>query len=344
MKTQIKRNLMKKNILFALSLLMLSPALYAQDPVQQQKELENELKNSTAPAEHDPELDAEDEEQVTTQTKVKKVAKPKKPTKRKANDWPKKRPDQIKQPPTLGNIPFQIGEHLVYKVNLLNAHAGTVTLRVGAVGTYQGQRVVELAGFIQSSQFLENFYPIRDSLVILVDEQTFLPVKSDFMVNEKGSKIEYQTKFNQKSGLVHWTKKTFKNGNRQRDEEFAAVSSLHDSLSSLYAIRRLKIEPGLHFEQYVWDQKRERLVEVKVVGEEKVLTDMGWIEAMKVEISSIITGGFISKRQLNGNKIKGTAWFAKDGFQTPVKLISPTRLGTAEVILTKKYIELPKNK
>jgi hypothetical protein len=333
---------MKKILLLILGLFLSSPMLYAQDADEnQKKELEKELKNTAEPSEHDPELDHDDDDE---QPKAKTKAKPKakKSHKKKASDWPRKRPDSIKAPPALGNIPFQIGEHLVYKINLLNAHAGTVTLRVGAVGTYQGQRVVELAGFIQSSQFLENFYPIRDSLVILVDEQNFLPIKSDFMVNEKGVKIEYQTKFNQKTGLVNWTKKTFKNGNRERHEEFAGVSSLHDSLSSLYAIRRLKIEAGLHFEQYVWDQKRERLVEVKVVGEEKVYTDMGWIEATKVQISSIITGGFVSKKQLNGNKISGTAWFAKDGFQTPIKLISPTRLGTAEVILSKKYIELPK--
>jgi hypothetical protein len=307
---------------------------FAQDT--DQKKLESELKNAPAPSDGDADEDAD----VVVDSKSKK--KPKHVKKKKPTDWPRKRPASIKKAPELGTIPFAVGEHLVFKINLLNAHAGTVTLRVGAIGTYQGQRVVEFAGFIQSSPFTDNFYPIKDSLVVLVDEKTFLPIKSDFHLEEKNTKIDFQSKFNQKTGVVHWQKKTYKNGLRERNEEFAGASPLYESLSSLYAIRRLKITQGLAFEQYVWDGRRERLVDVKVIGDEKVLTDLGWIEATKVQISSKITGGFVPNSALNQGPISGTAWFAKDEAQTPVKLISPTKLGVAEVILTKKYVEAPK--
>ncbi len=310
-----------------------------QDGNTDQKKLESELKNAPAPADHEEDADAD----VVVDSKSKAKAK-KSNTKKKATDWPKKRPATIRKAPALGTIPFAVGEHLVFKINLLNAHAGTVTLRVGAVGTYQGQRVVEFGGFIQSSTFTDNFYPIKDSLIVLVDEKTFLPIKSDFHLEEKNTVIDFHSSFNQKTGIVHWKKKTYKNGLKERNEEFAGASPLYESLSSLYAIRRLKITQGLSFEQYVWDGRRERLVDVKVIGDEKVLTDLGWIDATKVQISSKITGGFINKGALNQGPISGTAWFAKDEAQTPVKLISPTKLGVAEVILTKKYVEAPKQK
>jgi len=268
----------------------------------------------------------------------------KKSTKRKKRRYPTNRPKRALKPaPPLGKIPFPLGERLAYKVNLLNAHSGTVTLKVGQRGTYQGKKVVELSGFIQSSPFLENFYPIRDSLSVLVDEVNFLPMKSEFFLNEKGRNITFISAYDPQTKVIDWKQKRVAKGKTyMRKAQHTPPVHIYESLSSLYALRRIDLKPGLNFEQYVWDGKRERLIEVTVLGEERVLTDLGWFETYKVELSSVITGGIVTKRLLQQAPVKGTAWVAKDANRTPVKLITPTRLGQAEAVLVQRSIETPK--
>ena len=267
--------------------------------------------------------------------KVKRKGK-RKGTRKGKRVYPLNRPKRaLKSPPPLGKIPFALGERLTYKINLMNAHSGDVVLKVGKRGVYKGTKVIELSGNIKSSPFIENFYPIRDRLVVLVDEKTFLPVKSDFYLNEKKRESSFHTEFNTKTGHLKWQKKS-KGKNKSSKKNYQGPGKLYESLSSLYALRRLELKVGLHFEQYVWSGRRERLVDVKVIGEERVLTDLGWFDTYKVEISSIITGGFVTKRSLKRKAMKGTAWIAKDKFLTPIKLITPTKLGEAEAILTRR--------
>lgn len=275
--------------------------------------------------------------------KSRKPAKVKPSVKRKKRRYPTNRPKRALKPaPSLGKIPFPLGERLAYKVNLLNAHSGTVTLKVGQRGSYQGKKVVELSGFIQSSPFLENFYPIRDSLSVLVDEVTFHPLKSQFFLRENNRDITFISEYDPQTKLIDWKQKRVSKGKTYtRKAQHMPPVHIYESLSSLYALRRIALKPGLNFEQYVWDGKRERLIEVKVLGEERVLTDMGWFETYKVELSSVITGGIVTKLLLQQAPVKGTAWIAKDAYHTPVKLITPTRLGEAEAVLVQRSVESP---
>jgi hypothetical protein len=300
---------------------------------------QNELKlpSNIEDDDDDQEKTAKKTSETSKKIKGKKLKKKRKGKKRRKG-YPTNRPKRaLKDPPPLGKIPFTLGERLTYKINLMNAHSGTVTLKVGKRGVYEGKKVIELSGNIQSSPFIENFYPIRDRLIVLAEEKTFLPVKSDFYLNEKKRKSSFHTLFDIETGKLKWRKKhTVKGKNKVSKKKYKGPSKLYESLSSLYALRRLELKVGLHFEHYVWSGRRERLVDVKVVSEERVLTDMGWFDTYKVEISTTITGGFVIKRSLKRKAMKGTAWIAKDQFATPVKLITPTKLGKAEAILTRK--------
>jgi hypothetical protein len=192
------------------------------------------------------------------------------------------------------------------------------------------------------SPFLENFYPIRDSLSVLVDEVSFLPMKSEFFLNEQKRKITFVSEYEADNTVIKWQQsKEVKGKAQKRSYTHKAPSAIYESLSSLYALRRLTLKPGLEFERYVWDGKRERLIGVKVLGEERILTDLGWFDTYKVELSSVITGGIVSRRLLRQAPVKGTAWVAKDAAKTPVKLMTPTRLGEAEAIITQRSVEAP---
>jgi hypothetical protein len=259
---------------------------------------------------------------------------------KKRRRFPKNRPKRaLKNPPPLGKIPFPLGEQLTFKVNMLNAHSGTVVLKVGRRGKYRGHSVVEVSGFVRSSPFLENFYPIRDSLSVLVDEQTFTPLKSDFFLKEKDRQIEYHSEFHQEKKQIDWKKKRLVKGKERVSKlKYSTPDSIYNVLSSLYALRRLPLAVGLSFEQYVWDGQRERLILVEVIGEEKVLTDMGRFDAYKIKIKGTMTGGIISRRTLKRPPENGFIWIAKDAYRTPLRAVTPTKLGQAEAVLSARAI------
>ncbi len=255
----------------------------------------------------------------------------------KRQRWPTRRPSDAMVPaPKLGPVPFPQGERLSFDIQMLGAKAGEVVLAVGQRTRHEGQPVVPFAAFLRSTELLSKIYPIDDQLRVLADERTFLPVESTFKIRESGKKIDYLTRFQQARRLV--LSDRTKDG-RMLARNFTPETPLYDALTSVYAARRLDLKPGLAFDYYVWDGRRERRVHVEAVGEVAIDTPMGKIDTVKVEISSIITGGFIKPSALDAPRKEGTAWFAKDPYRTPVKLQTPTKLGPAEAVLTRRWVE-----
>lgn len=255
----------------------------------------------------------------------------------KRQRWPTRRPNRkIAGPPKLGPVPFPEGERLLFDIEMLGAKAGEAVFAVGKRTRKDGRAVVSLGAFLRSSEFLSKFYPIDDQLRVVADERTFLPIESTFNIRENGKSIDYVTDFQQDRTLVRSVRT--KNG-RRLDRNYTPEGPLFDALTSVYAARRLPLKPGLKFEYYAWDGRRERLVTVEVVGEEQVKTPMGLTDTLKVDISSVITGGFIKPSALDRPRKQGTAWFAKDPFRTPVKLTTPTKLGEARAVLNRRWVE-----
>ena len=251
--------------------------------------------------------------------------------------WPVRRPKNAgKSQPKLGPMPFEPGERLLYDVKMLGAHAGQAILAVGAPAKHAGRKVIPIVGFIRSGEFLNKFYPVENRMIVLVDQRSFLPVKTDFYIKENGKTLNYHTKYDQRRRLVRSVRKK---GGKALKRNFTPAGKLFEPLGSVYAARRMALEPGDTFDYFVWDGRKERHVKVKAVGVERVWTQMGWIEALRIELETTISGGFIKKKLLDRAPRKGTIWLATDEFRTPVKMISPTKLGDAEAVLVRRYHE-----
>lgn len=254
-----------------------------------------------------------------------------------ARRWPTRRPDPktLRPVPTLGNVPFADGESLEFSIKMFGAEAARARFDLKREGTYGERPTVTLKAHLKGSAFLNKIYPLNDTLTVRVDEGSFRPIKSDFHIEENGKVIDYHTDFYQKRFHVVSTR-TRKGKKRVRT--FNPKGVVYDALSSMYAARRLDLKPGLAFDYFVWDGRRERLISVVVKGKERVWTPVGWFDAMKLEISTKITGGFIKKSVLDRPAKKGTAWIALDEARTPVKLTTPTKLGDAEAILVRRTV------
>lgn len=256
---------------------------------------------------------------------------------RQERRWPVRRPpkSKIRPIPALGNIPFPDGEILEFSIKMFGAEAAKAKFEVERKGSYGERPTVTFRAALTGSAFLNKIYPLKDTLELRVDEGSFRPVKSDFHIEENGKVIDYHTDFFQKRFQVVSTQ-TRKG--KKRERSFRSQGVIYDALSSMYAARRIDLTPGMAFDYFVWDGKRERLISVEVKNKERVWTPVGWFDAMKLKITTRITGGFISKKVLDRPAKTGHAWIALDEARTPVKLTTPTKLGDAEAILVRRVV------
>lgn len=257
--------------------------------------------------------------------------------------WPVRRPATPPYPfqiPGMGNVPFPQGERLQYKVQMLNMDAGEVMLGVGQRSKMGSVPVVPLVGWVRASAALAKFYPINDRLEVLVDERTFLPIRVDFQIEEQGTKVRYQTQYDQPGHFLVSTRK--RPGEKELVRNFTPTREVFDAMSSIYAARRMDLKPGLAFSYYVWDGRRERLLSVKAVGYEKVWTELGFFDTIKIELLAQVTGTTIDKKDLDLPVQKGTAWIGLDPERTPVKVVTPTKLGDATGLLVRRFVDAGK--
>jgi hypothetical protein len=238
----------------------------------------------------------------------------------------------------MGRTPFESGERLLFKVKMFNGEAGEVLMAVGETTRVGKRKAFPVVSFIRSSPFLDKFYPVRDRMVVLLDQKSYLPIKTDFYVDEKGSKADYHTTFDQRRRRIRTLRKKV---DKKLEREFRPESPLFEPIGSLYALRRMDLKSGDRFSAYIWDGRKERLVRVEVKGEEKVWTPAGVYDTLRIEVETTVTGGYVNDKDFRSPPKKGILWLAQDRYRTPVKAITPTKIGPAEAILVRRYIEKP---
>ncbi len=258
----------------------------------------------------------------------------------KRQRWPNRRPKVAQLGiPKLGPAPYGPGERLLFQVKMFGSVAGEAILAIGQPTKYKGRNAVPLVGFIRSGEFLNKFYPVNDRMVVLVEESTLQPLKTDFYVKENKKVVDYHNTYDQRGRLIRSKRK--KSG-KVLDRNFTTVAPIYEPLGSVYGARRMDLKVGDSFSYYAWDGRKERLISVKAVAEERVWTQAGWFDTIKLVVDSQITGGFIRKNMLDRPVRRATVWIGRDRWRTPVKMISPTKLGDAEVSFVRRYHEDPK--
>lgn len=263
----------------------------------------------------------------------------KKPKKRgPRRDWPVSRPaGAVTQLPPLTTQPYQPGERLKFEVRMFGAVAGEAILAVGERQQSGGRTLLPLVGFIRSSEFLDKFYPVDDRMVVVLDEKTFLPIKSDFYINEAKKASSYHTTYDHRTKVVRSVRKR---GKGSLVREWVADAPIYEALGSVFGMRRMDLKPGMRIDYYAWTGLRERWVQAEVVKIERLWTPMGWFDALRIEIKTTLTGGFIDDpNEMKGPAKTGTVWIGTDPARTPLKVVTPTRIGNAEAVLVNRYIE-----
>lgn len=203
--------------------------------------------------------------------------------------------------------PF-LGEKLRFRMSVLGTEGGELTLT--AKETELGGRPAwkfEMSAI--SGEFLSKLFLVRDYLASWVDPRTFRTLRFEKHTVE-GKRV--------RDDLIEFDyerKIAYRDGKPTPIEEDTL-----DSLSSVYYIRMLDLDPGQTVQLSVVS-KRMFPLSVVVVGRETVKTEAGTFRTIRVEPRSPNEG-------LIGKGKNLTLWLTDDERKMPVQLKSKLKVGT----------------
>ncbi len=224
--------------------------------------------------------------------------------------------------------PFQAGERLRYEVNwkplfMLPAFkAGEISFEIGK-SKYQNRPVYTLsmraisAGRLTEVANLE----VKNHFESIIDSKSFQSYRILKKTRQGKRKRDMLTVFDYRKNSTWLQELDFsvdppKELRNQRRPGIPAP--LNDVISAFYAVRLHRLEPGSEYSLNLSDNGRVREMRVLVEKEQKVETQIGDFDAVKL----LAEGGIFSK----GRSLR--IWYSRDRLRVPVKFEADVKFGT----------------
>jgi hypothetical protein len=230
--------------------------------------------------------------------------------------------------PLAGNIPFQTGEELTYKVyynlNFVWVPAGEVTFKM----TDEGSRY-HLSGYGQTYSSYEWFYKVRDYYDSYIDKSTLLPQTSIRHINENRYQLYDKVDFNQKTKIANYERgSTYKSVDKRGAVNLS--DCMHDVLSIVYYCRTLDYSNAYNGQKFpaklMLDEEEYSLQYTYLGRENKSIKDLGKFKTMR------FTPQLVAGQVFNDNA-KMKVWATDDDNRLPLMIESPVSVGSVKVVL-----------
>ena len=212
--------------------------------------------------------------------------------------------------------PFRAGESLRFSVQYGFIHAGTAWLEVPEVSDWNAHRAWRLVARAESNRFFDKFYRVRIRIESLWDQDARFSWHY-FEDRHEGGHTYNDSMLYEPDSL----RMLYKNG-----QSFAVPGPVQDALSSFYLtrFRALPIGGRVAFDYHA--SRKTAVMEVRVLGREKVKTPAGTFKCVVVE--PLLKAGGIFKN--NGRLV---IWLTDDARRMPVLMRSKVAIGSVKVVL-----------
>lgn len=215
------------------------------------------------------------------------------------------------------NYPYGPGEKLVYDIHWTFVYAGRATLEVMENTEVKGEPARHFRATARTSEFVDNFYKVRDS----IDSWTDMAVNRTLKFHQVQREGDYE-----KDTILDmfWPEmKLDLYGLQGFKGSLALPGDVLDPLSILYAFRSHPLFADRVIEGLVTDGRKIAPGRGVVVGRELVETDLGEFDCFKVVPDTRDIGGVFKKSPDARIEI----WFTADERRIPVKVKSKVVVG-----------------
>jgi hypothetical protein len=212
--------------------------------------------------------------------------------------------------------PVQPGEYLKFAVNWGIINGGNAYLEVPELKTIDGRPALHLVARAESNGFISRFYKVRNRIESWWDREGRYSLSYEENRREGKYRTESKVVFNHDDRVA-----TYRDG-----EAYSIPPDVQDALSSFYYTRfqALPIGGSIVFDYHA--SKKNKPLEVKVIGRERVKVPAGEFDCVVVE--PILKAGGVFR-----NEGRLVIWLTEDERRMPVLMRSKVTIGSVSVLL-----------
>jgi hypothetical protein len=228
--------------------------------------------------------------------------------------------------PKLRDVPFRPGEHILFRITVLGKDAGWGEARTLKKTRRGGRSVVPIESLIRSKGFFDQVFPVHDQTKSWVDLTSATTVHAEMNLNENRHQREITLDFGGRTaGRV---KGRYAQGKQvERIDERAPLRGL-DPLAAFYHLRAREIAVGDRFPLFVHNGRRFYRMDVHVVKQEEVYTDLGMKPAWRIEARATRADG-----SRPGWHQDMRFWLSTDSLRLPLRMTFELSIGSVEAHL-----------
>lgn len=229
-------------------------------------------------------------------------------------------------------VPFEAGETLVYTVSWLKIEGGEMTLVTSRETSPDGVPVHRIRLSAVSNDYVSRFYPVDTRYETWVDARDFSPVRFEKHAREGRYVSDEVEEFDLTRRIAVW-----RNTKEIRDTG-PIPERFQDVISSFYFMRTVPLVPGQDTRVDLYSRGKVYRLVVAVLAREKVETELGVFDALKVQPRMHDPA---SASSVDRNKGKLFLWFSDDARRLPVMARTILPIGSVTARLTRVGAEAP---
>jgi len=225
-------------------------------------------------------------------------------------------PDGERSPLIPGKRPFGVGERMEFVVSFGLLDIGRATLEVGGESLLRGRPVLEISNQARSATWVDRIFKIRDRVDSEMDRDRLYSLGFRKRIHEGNYRREMRADYFQDRGVASYD-----------DGDVELRPGSHDILTALYLLRTLSLEPGMHLGIPLHDDKKNYLVNVDVLRQESVETELGELDCVVLE-PKLKSGGIFNKAG------RLWIWISQDDRKMIVQMKSKAPVGAFTSLIT----------
>lgn len=220
------------------------------------------------------------------------------------------------------NNPYRIGEKIVHSVSYFSAQAATMTFEVKPFVEVNKKKAYNFTIGMKTSSLFSKFYSVDNTVESYLDYETLLPLVHKYNARESGKLVQSHSFFdNEKLKAQFWEKKyTEKNGEESRELSWDILPYSQNAFSGIFYMRVFKWRLGKEYAFRVADDEKNFLFKGTAVSKEKLSTDAGEFDAVKIKVSVVSRGALTQ----SGNMF---VWLSDDDRKIILRLEAEIKIG-----------------
>jgi hypothetical protein len=215
-------------------------------------------------------------------------------------------------------LPFQVGENLVFKANFGMINAGEATLSISEDDSISEHECYFIQAKITTNSFFDLFYTIRDKLESYWDMEKFVSRKFIKRLSE-GSYRQFRIHYNFPEDTLTYYVKIHTDS--QEQVELKTLPNPQDPLSAIYYIRLQDFAVGDSFFVNVTTDGRNLQTKVTAVEKNPMKTIFGVKECFKLHLVAV-------NEEIEKQEENTFIWVTADEYKIPVKITTGLKVGS----------------